>query len=171
MVPYCAGPWDFHRLHERMRVRSCKVGPNGGIDFLHKWGLFHPHKWPFICVTASYYHIILLMRVINPLKNDWFLGPTCVRKNADRSCWMILSKVAGKVLYSEPIQLHKLINRCCWMLLGAFSTKWVVKSKGNTLPELQKMEGWNTTFLLGRPIFRSYVSFRDPPKMSEKFRL
>ncbi len=23
------------------------------------------------------------------------------------------------------------------------------------------MDGWNTTFLLGRPIFRSYVSFRE----------
>lgn len=29
-----------------------------------------------------------------------------------------------------------------------------MKSKGNTLPELQKMDGWNATFLLGRPIFR-----------------
>ena len=23
------------------------------------------------------------------------------------------------------------------------------------------MDGWNTTFLLGRPIFRGYVSFRE----------
>ena len=23
------------------------------------------------------------------------------------------------------------------------------------------MDGWNTTFFLGRPIFRSYVSFRE----------
>ena len=32
-----------------------------------------------------------------------------------------------------------------------------------TLPETNslhlKMDGWNTTFLLGRPIFRGYVSF------------
>ena len=24
-----------------------------------------------------------------------------------------------------------------------------------------QMDGWNTTFLLGRPIFRGYVSFRE----------
>ena len=34
-----------------------------------------------------------------------------------------------------------------------------------TLPETNssplKMDGWNTTFLLGRPIFKGYVSFRD----------
>ena len=29
----------------------------------------------------------------------------------------------------------------------------------NSLP--LKMDGWNTTFLLGRPIFRGYVSFRE----------
>ena len=30
------------------------------------------------------------------------------------------------------------------------------------------MDGWNTTFLLGRPIFRGYVSFREgkgPPRV------
>ncbi len=35
----------------------------------------------------------------------------------------------------------------------------------NTLPETNssplKMDGWNPTFLLGRPIFRGYVSFRE----------
>ncbi len=32
------------------------------------------------------------------------------------------------------------------------------------------MDGWNTTFLLGRPIFRGYVSFREgiPPLESRK---
>ena len=34
-----------------------------------------------------------------------------------------------------------------------------------TLPETNssplKMDGWNTTFLLGWPIFRGYVSFRE----------
>ncbi len=34
-----------------------------------------------------------------------------------------------------------------------------------TLPETSssplKMDGWNNTFLLGRPIFRGYVSFRE----------
>ncbi len=29
------------------------------------------------------------------------------------------------------------------------------------LKQLLKMDGWNTTFLLGRPIFRGYVSFRE----------
>ena len=34
----------------------------------------------------------------------------------------------------------------------------------DTLPETNiapKMDGWNTTFLLGRPIFRGHVSFRE----------
>ena len=35
----------------------------------------------------------------------------------------------------------------------------------DTLPETNssplKMDGWNTTFLLGWPIFRAYVSFRE----------
>ena len=33
-----------------------------------------------------------------------------------------------------------------------------------TLPETNihlKMDGWNASFLLGRPIFRGYVSFRE----------
>ena len=39
------------------------------------------------------------------------------------------------------------------------------KSPGNTLPETNsshlKMDGWNITSLLGWPIFRGYVSFRE----------
>ena len=39
-----------------------------------------------------------------------------------------------------------------------------LRNKG-TLPETNsshlKMDGWNTTFLLGLPIFRGYVSFRE----------
>ena len=30
------------------------------------------------------------------------------------------------------------------------------------------MDGWNTTFLLGRPIFRGYVSFREGNEKYEK---
>ena len=37
--------------------------------------------------------------------------------------------------------------------------------KSHTLPKTNilplKMDGWNTTFLLGRPIFRGYVGFRE----------
>ena len=40
-----------------------------------------------------------------------------------------------------------------------------LNKKTDTLPETNssplKMDGWNTTFLLGRPIFRGYVSFRE----------
>ena len=40
-----------------------------------------------------------------------------------------------------------------------------------TLPETKrsplKMDGWNTTFLLGRPIFRGYVSFTEGSRISE----
>ena len=31
-----------------------------------------------------------------------------------------------------------------------------------------KMDGWNTTFLLGRPIFRGYVSFREGTFLNTK---
>ena len=31
------------------------------------------------------------------------------------------------------------------------------------------MDGWNTTFLLGRPIFRGYVSFREGSDKSMKW--
>jgi len=44
------------------------------------------------------------------------------------------------------------------------------------LTQLLKMAGWNTTFLLGRPIFWGYVSFREgigseqrEPKMTRWF--
>ncbi len=30
------------------------------------------------------------------------------------------------------------------------------------------MDGWNTTFLLGRPIFRGYVSFREGREKKKK---
>ena len=30
------------------------------------------------------------------------------------------------------------------------------------------MDGWNTTFLLGRPIFRGYVSFREGTHQNAK---
>ena len=45
-----------------------------------------------------------------------------------------------------------------------------LESLGDTLPETNssplKMDGWNTTFLLGRPIFRGYVSFREGRNLS-----
>ena len=31
------------------------------------------------------------------------------------------------------------------------------------------MDGWNTTFLLGRPIFRGYVSFREGTSSNHPF--
>ena len=46
-----------------------------------------------------------------------------------------------------------------WTILAAFS------QVPPTLPETNslhlKMDGWKTSFLLGRPIFRCYVSFRE----------
>ena len=45
---------------------------------------------------------------------------------------------------------------------------------GVFLPETNssplKMDGWNTTFLLGRPIFRGYVSFREGKTQWWEFR-
>ncbi len=48
------------------------------------------------------------------------------------------------------------------MILG----RWIIKWQWHfTLPETNslplKMDSWNTTFLLGSPIFRGYVSFRE----------
>ena len=41
----------------------------------------------------------------------------------------------------------------------------IAEENKDTLPETNsshlKMDGWNTTFLLERPIFRGYVSFRE----------
>ncbi len=48
---------------------------------------------------------------------------------------------------------------------GAVSPNPPCQKSRLTLPETNssplKMDGWNTTFLLGRPIFRGYVSFRE----------
>ena len=47
----------------------------------------------------------------------------------------------------------------------AAKTKKHLEIPGNTLPETNslplKMDGWNTSLLLGWPIFRGYVSFRE----------
>ena len=42
---------------------------------------------------------------------------------------------------------------------GIWKTRVVILPKTNSSP--LKINGWNTTFLLGRPIFRGYVSFRE----------
>ncbi len=46
-----------------------------------------------------------------------------------------------------------------------FSSAFKEELETTTLPETNssplKMDGWNTTFLLGRSIFRGYVSFRE----------
>ena len=39
--------------------------------------------------------------------------------------------------------------------------QYIVPSLKLTASLPLKMDGWNTTFLLGRPIFRGYVSFRE----------
>ncbi len=70
--------------------------------------------------------------------------------------------------------LHNLHNRIFQTSDGETEYFPIVKSWfeaisdplwSNTLPETNssplKMDGWNTTFLLGRPIFRGYVSFRE----------
>ena len=50
-------------------------------------------------------------------------------------------------------------------LQGAYFSEPAVKLWEGTLPETNsshlKMDVWNTSFLLGRPIFRCYVSFRE----------
>ncbi len=47
--------------------------------------------------------------------------------------------------------------------------------KNNTPPKTNtshlKMDGWKTTFLLGRPIFRYYVSFRECNKSPQTHRI
>ncbi len=43
-----------------------------------------------------------------------------------------------------------LIELVCFRFIPSLKLTWPLK-----------MDGWNTTFLLGRPIFRGYVSFRE----------
>ncbi len=47
--------------------------------------------------------------------------------------------------------------------LGAFPTRinWIMITLPETNTSPLKMDGWNTSFLLGWPIFRGYVSFRE----------
>ncbi len=76
-------------------------------------------------------------------------------------------------LYSNGSQWSKLARRS-----GSFGSRFVQAISCRewdflvetinvqvTLPETDssplKMDGWNTIFLLGRPIFRGYVSFRE----------
>ena len=74
---------------------------------------------------------------------------------------------------SDALSVHKSLTT--WLgpkvgLAGVGSSgllKFYVSNMyiAHTLPETNnsplKMDGWNTTFLLGRPIFRGYVSFRE----------
>ena len=53
-----------------------------------------------------------------------------------------------KVESSTPTKMGKFVHDPCFTL-----------PKTNSSP--LKMDGWKTTFLLGRPIFRGYVSFRE----------
>ena len=67
------------------------------------------------------------------------------------------------------LQLGSLKRTLRWIRSVGFSLAFLMteiyKRKKCTLPETNssplKMDGWNTTFLLGRPIFRGYVSFRE----------
>ena len=62
----------------------------------------------------------------------------------------------SEVSLPHSSMLDGLVLRCFGM---------VVILLDDTLPETNssppKMDGWNTTFLLGRSIFRGYVSFRE----------
>ena len=69
----------------------------------------------------------------------------------------MLIHVAMVVKLIKPATLH-------WSI-GPKMMDPEVSGKNPTLPETNssplKMDGLNTTFLLGRPIFRGYVSFRE----------
>ena len=52
-----------------------------------------------------------------------------------------------------------------WLKPFTLSTPVWLSGKKVTLPEANsshlKMDGWNTSFVLGWPIFRCYISFRE----------
>ena len=71
---------------------------------------------------------------------------------------------------SDALSVHKSLTTWLGSKVGVGSSgllKFYVSNMyiAHTLPETNslplKMDGWNTTFLLGRPIFRGYVSFRE----------
>ena len=71
-----------------------------------------------------------------------------------------------------PLKKHSpfgTLRELGWVPMGLSSQKlgmWSLQFPGYTLPETNiflhlKMNGWKISFLLGRPIFRGYVSFRE----------
>ena len=84
-------------------------------------------------------------------------------KNGRKKRWK--PKDPGGLLFqiSLGIPNRSLQKRACFEG-GGHSVK-MFKDCQHTLPETNslhlKIDGWNTTFLLGRPIFRFYVSFRE----------
>ena len=84
--------------------------------------------------------------------------------------------VCTKYPKRTPLGLESLLIHVFWILLGnhgiTFHTKRsldLMTFNQNNPGELHslkltyplKMDGWNTTFLLGRPIFGGYASFRE----------
>ena len=81
-----------------------------------------------------------------------------------------------KIRIQDPVKNNQAVYSIIFCLIqGDFLLAWEItiklalgeyfSSSKTTLPETDKshlkMDGWNTTLLLGRPIFRCYVSFRE----------
>ena len=60
--------------------------------------------------------------------------------------------------YLKRCQMHvvELLYSSCFV-----AVEWEIYPPWNKLQKHLKMDGWNTLFLLGWPIFRCYVSFRE----------
>ena len=117
-----------------------------------KSGWFHPF-W-HNCLTH-------LFRDIGGTKNARYIGPN--QKKTSILWFKIGPKVSPETQRNQPINQPRFFKPWVDSL-----TLWgkSFSAPHQQIPSLKltshlKMDGWNTTFLWGRPIFRGYVSFRE----------
>ena len=69
----------------------------------------------------------------------------------------------GKLRVEDPIESIKeeSLPKSQWWKLAATSWLWLFALPSLKLTRNLKVDGWNSSFLLGWPIFRCYVSFRE----------
>ena len=123
-----------------------------------------------------------IISYVNKSQNNWqILSPNlnktrlfitafgaCIPLSAGRTS-ELPNRFVRRSVKSRPLlrkASRKASTSSAWTSLGKSSRKRPGKQKHKVpLPETNssplKMDGWNTTFLLGRPIFSGYVSFRE----------
>ena len=110
-----------------------------------------------------------LKTVVNLLEDDFYLPPQKIRVKLGSQQMDEKNGGNPRTLADFCFQISlgipnwSLQKRACFE--GGGNSVKMFKDCQHTLPETNslhlKIDGWNTTFLLGRPIFRFYVSFRE----------